>query len=44
MRMLKWPITLELSSLQPLSIIADVDRIGQVVTNYLYNALNIFTT
>ncbi|HVB20842.1 MAG TPA: PAS domain-containing sensor histidine kinase [Ktedonobacteraceae bacterium] len=33
------PITLELPSIQPLPIIADVDRIGQVVTNYLSNAL-----
>jgi signal transduction histidine kinase/PAS domain-containing protein len=33
------PITLELSSIQPLPIFADVDRIGQVVTNYLSNAL-----
>ncbi len=32
-------ITLELSSIQPLPIIADIDRIGQVVTNYLSNAL-----
>ncbi len=33
------PITLELSTIQPLPIIADVDRVGQVVTNYLSNAL-----
>src|SRR5579863_4988738 len=32
-------ITLELPSIQPLPIIADVDRIEQVVTNYLSNAL-----
>ncbi len=33
------PITLELSTIQPLPIVADVDRIGQVVINYLSNAL-----
>ncbi|HLJ35060.1 MAG TPA: PAS domain-containing sensor histidine kinase [Ktedonobacteraceae bacterium] len=33
------PITVELSMLQPLRIIADVDRIEQVIANYLSNAL-----
>ncbi len=32
-------ITVELPSLQPVLIIADLDRIGQVISNYLSNAL-----